>query len=427
MIVAAHSINCSFYNSICETNNTSSFYGDDYNCRKKVESCTKKFPGVSPEKLFCYTLHKIGENGSVGAVTKKDCLQNLGHECQTRRCVPDQDRVQHGHMMCCCQGNMCNNVSTIIKPTPTATTVKSTTVKPTTLKQTTKPSQSTHAQQETTEFTSELTTELPSSYQSHGLSSGSNLMLIGLSTVGGVIVLATIFVISFWCWSNRRWSNRGENSMLEDELELNELNMEGSVSSLFPDINFTSLRLIEKIGSGRFSAVWKASLNDNLVAVKIFPEKEKESWDTEKDIYMHPEIKHENLRNFLAAKCCGDESSTVYWMILDYHEMGSLSDYLKSNVLTLENVCKMAGSVAAGLAYLHSEINSNNGKKPAIAHRDVKSRNILVKTDLTCCICDLGLCIKFPPGTSLTTAQGQVSSILYTPIPVLVYSASLGW
>jgi len=28
--------------------------------------------------------------------------------------------------------------------------------------------------------------------------------------------------------------------------------------------------------------------------------------------------------------------------------------------------------------------------KPGIAHRDLKSKNILVKSNLTCCIADLG-------------------------------------
>ena len=32
--------------------------------------------------------------------------------------------------------------------------------------------------------------------------------------------------------------------------------------------------------------------------------------------------------------------------------------------------------------------------KPAIAHRDLKSKNILVKKDLTCAIADLGLCVR---------------------------------
>jgi serine/threonine protein kinase len=33
--------------------------------------------------------------------------------------------------------------------------------------------------------------------------------------------------------------------------------------------------------------------------------------------------------------------------------------------------------------------------KPAIAHRDIKSKNILVKKDGTCCIADLGLAVRY--------------------------------
>ncbi len=33
--------------------------------------------------------------------------------------------------------------------------------------------------------------------------------------------------------------------------------------------------------------------------------------------------------------------------------------------------------------------------KPAIAHRDLKSKNILVKENLTCLIADLGLAVRY--------------------------------
>jgi len=41
--------------------------------------------------------------------------------------------------------------------------------------------------------------------------------------------------------------------------------------------------------------------------------------------------------------------------------------------------------------------------KPAIAHRDLKSKNILVKRDLTCAIADLGLCVRHIPETDQVT------------------------
>jgi serine/threonine protein kinase len=46
-----------------------------------------------------------------------------------------------------------------------------------------------------------------------------------------------------------------------------------------------------------------------------------------------------------------------------------------------------------GLVHLHMPIESHNGK-PALAHCDLKSKNILVKSDLTCCIGDLGLALS---------------------------------
>lgn len=53
----------------------------------------------------------------------------------------------------------------------------------------------------------------------------------------------------------------------------------------------------------------------------------------------------------------------------------------------------MALSIATGLAHLHMDIVGTRGK-PAIAHRDLKSKNILVKTNLTCAIGDLGLAVR---------------------------------
>ncbi len=50
-------------------------------------------------------------------------------------------------------------------------------------------------------------------------------------------------------------------------------------------------------------------------------------------------------------------------------------------------------TAAAGLHFLHSEILSSYDGKPPIAHRDIKSKNLLIKAHGQCCIADLGLAV----------------------------------
>lgn len=82
-------------------------------------------------------------------------------------------------------------------------------------------------------------------------------------------------------------------------------------------------------------------------------------------------------------------SSTQLWLITHFHEHGSLYDFLQRQPLEPQLALRLAVSAACGLAHLHVEIFGTQGK-PAIAHRDLKSRNVLVKSNLQCCIADLG-------------------------------------
>lgn len=104
---------------------------------------------------------------------------------------------------------------------------------------------------------------------------------------------------------------------------------------------------------------------------------------------------------FIAADIKGTGSWTQLYLITDYHENGSLYDYLKSNTLDVKALLKLAYSSISGLCHLHTEIYGTQGK-PAIAHRDLKSKNILVKKNGSCCIADLGLAVKFNRYMSLS-------------------------
>lgn len=107
---------------------------------------------------------------------------------------------------------------------------------------------------------------------------------------------------------------------------------------------------------------------------------------------------------FIAADIKGTGSWTQLYLITDYHESGSLYDYLKSTTLDIRALLRLAYSAVSGLCHLHTEIFGTQGK-PAIAHRDLKSKNILVKNNGTCCIADLGLAVKFIRYTTSRTVS----------------------
>lgn len=109
-------------------------------------------------------------------------------------------------------------------------------------------------------------------------------------------------------------------------------------------------------------------------------------------------MKHPNILEFIGVEKHLDQSE--YWLITAYHSYGSLCDYLKAHTVTWSDLCKISESMARGLMHLHEEIPASkaDGLKPAVAHRDFKSKNVLLKSDLTACIADFGLALVFQPG-----------------------------
>ncbi|MBN3307401.1 TGFR2 protein, partial [Amia calva] len=187
------------------------------------------------------------------------------------------------------------------------------------------------------------------------------------------------------------------------------------------------IELEAMVGKGRFAEVWRARLNHNAsgqyetVAVKIFPAVEYSSWKNERKIFSDINLKHESVLQFLTAEERGSGVQKQYWLITAYHSLGNLQEYLTNHVLSWTELHLMAGSMVRGVAHLHSDYTTCGVPKIPIAHRDLKSTNIVVKNKTECVLCDFGLALRLD--LSLTVDDfansGQVGTARYMAPEVL--------
>ncbi|XP_029112782.1 activin receptor type-1C isoform X1 [Scleropages formosus] len=175
-----------------------------------------------------------------------------------------------------------------------------------------------------------------------------------------------------------------------------DMSTSGSGSGLPLLVQRTIARTIvlqEIVGKGRYGEVWRGKWRGEDVAVKIFSSRDERSWFREAEIYQTILLRHENILGFIAADNKDNGSWTQLWLVSEYHEHGSLFDHLNRYAVSVDAMLLLALSIASGLAHLHMEIIGTQGK-PAIAHRDLKSKNILVKKNGTAAVADLGLAVK---------------------------------
>ncbi|XP_015258517.1 PREDICTED: activin receptor type-2B [Cyprinodon variegatus] len=338
------------------------YYNVNYEMEKTNQSGVEVCEGEADKRSHCYASWR-NASGAIQLVKKGCWLDDFN--CYDRSdCVATEDNPEV--FFCCCEGNFCNE-KFIHLPDPRSPVIKAP----------------------------------PSSVDV------LNVLIYCLSPAA---MLSVVLLIAVWMYRHRK-PPYGHVDISEDP----------GAPPGSPLLSLKPLQLLEVKAMGRFGCVWKGQILNEYVAVKIFPIQNKESWQNERDVFLTPGMRHENILRFIGAERRGSHPESELWLISEFHERGSLSDFLKGNVVSWSELCHIAESMARGLAYLHEDIPHLKGDrhKPAIAHRDFKSKNIILRSDLTAVIADFGLAVCFEAGEPPGETHGQVGTRRYMAPEVL--------
>ncbi|TNN34925.1 TGF-beta receptor type-2 [Liparis tanakae] len=267
----------------------------------------------------------------------------------------------------------------------------------------------------------------------------SQVVAVILVSLVPLLLMAVVVISSFYCYRVYRQRQAGSKRK-RGRLDFSDahaimIDDEGSDSSSTHANNLnhnTELLPIElelQVGKGRFAEVYKAKLKRGAaggeeqgfetVAIKIFQYEEYASWKNEKDIFSDADLRHDNVLHFLTAE--DRKAQRQCWLITAFHPRGNLQEFLIHHVVSWHDLWQLGGSLALGVAHLHSDHTPCGRYKVPIAHRDIKSSNILVKSNLTCCLCDFGLALRLDNALSVDELanSGQVGTARYMAPEVL--------
>ncbi|KAL1743478.1 kinase-like domain-containing protein [Schizophyllum fasciatum] len=161
--------------------------------------------------------------------------------------------------------------------------------------------------------------------------------------------------------------------------------------------NVAGYQLVQKIGGGGFSTVFRAVNFDEhrVAACKVIAitdqTTEKDRRTVEKEMRVHSALKHENVLEFLNAVIVELKHRNHYvpgiYMLLELAAGGDLFDKIAPDVGVGDEVAHYYfQQMLSGVRYLHQE---------GVCHRDLKPENLLLDAAGTLKISDFGLSAVF--------------------------------
>ncbi len=165
-------------------------------------------------------------------------------------------------------------------------------------------------------------------------------------------------------------------------------------------------KIVGKLGAGAMAVVYKArqlSLN-RMVAIKILPKRFSENPEYVERFYKEGQAAGKlNHHNIVRAIDVG-EAGGYHYFVMEYVEGKTIADDLAAGKVFEEaEALDIIIQVANALAHAHA---------CSIIHRDVKPKNIMISTDGTVKLADMGLARET---TDIEAAQSEVGKAYGTP------------
>ena len=238
------------------------------------------------------------------------------------------------------------------------------------------------------------------------------------------IFLGLIFLFVY----KQRNSLKKKFNCMNQSINAIKQNHQNEIEKQQPLISKSTPKLIELVRQGQYGNIYKGKIerrmrsNEQLtiinssdqsildleqtVAIKAYSEELYDTFRHEYNVFNSPHLEHKNILKFISAEEKQiNQTAIEYWLVLEYHENGSLYDYLKRNLITYSQLIEICLNIASGLSHLH------NNNSCTIVHRDIKSKNILLKNDLTACISDFNLALVLYPNQSASENLDQVGTV----------------
>ena len=239
--------------------------------------------------------------------------------------------------------------------------------------------------------------------QKGGRNNKSKILIIVISSLVGALLISFIFVsVLRFLWKKRSSKNSPRHQHIsKSQNPFSIWYFNGRI--VYKDILEATKNFDEMycIGVGGFGKVYKVDIPGyDVLAVKKLNLQARDESEIENikhfsnEVAALTEMKHRNIVKLYGFCCQGIHTFLVYKFI----ERGSLADMLRSEngakELGWEKRVRIVKGVAYALSYMHHDC------VPAIIHRDISSKNVLLDSDLEAHVSDFGTARFLNPDSS---------------------------